>query len=109
MIMTKVEEDYHNYILKKIGKYEELISSLKPLLNSKLYYERSLNKIKILKELKNNNADLDLLDSFIRFYENESKIEDEIKSMIDKLDNYKQKKQNWQQKLKDIEDELSSY
>ena len=96
MIMTKVEEDYHNYILKKINKYEELIFSLKPLLNNKLYYERSLNKIKILKELKNNNADLDLLDSFIRFYENESKIEDEIRSMINKLDNYKQKKKNWQ-------------
>ena len=109
MIMTKVEENYHNYILKKIGKYEELIFSLKLLLNNKLYYERSLNKIKILKELKNNNVDLDLLDSFIRFYENESKIEDEIRSMIDKLDNYKQKKKNWQRKLKDLEDDLSSY
>ena len=109
MIMTKVEENYHNYILKKISKYEELIFSLKLLLNNKLYYERSLNKIKILKELKNNNVDLDLLDSFIRFYENESKIEDEIRSMIDKLDNYKQKKKNWQRKLKDLEDDLSSY
>ena len=104
--MTKVEEDYHNYILKKINKYEECIRQEKQLIESRKNFEKLENRNKIFEKLKDSRDSL--REHFINFYESEIKIDNEIIKLMTKIQEYKQKKDKWKKKLEEFENFMES-
>ena len=106
MIMTKAEENYHTYILKKISKYKECIRQEKQLIESRKNFEKLENRNKIFEKLKDSRDSL--REHFINFYESEIKIDNEIIKLMTKIQDYKQKKYKWQKKLEEFENFMKS-